>query len=373
MRISLRTSGGRGEYELAGDQPPFTIDNVLEKRILVRMAPSLIFDSGNIPKRLAGKPRIRVEQGSNHVYQFFAAAYLLPTPKRELGATGNAPMVLKEMQYSIAHINFYIVDSSDNSITIAPTSIECRNTSDTPIIIDHAHRLAQVSMLWARFSALDCMIQHREAFESHDVTQIKTAWRAVLRFFELDTSPLGWSMVSCREDSTIDSVGLSPEHTVIQPIEARIREFSNYRLQAIRSNESRRFSGEVKTRYDFRCVFTGMRLPRPGNGAIPGVDAAHILPWNTYDVNVVNNGLCLSKTCHWAFDNGILRLDYNRTLSRYELSIPESTRHLATQIGLDLSHFSSLCGAIPQDRFPANIAHRPDPDLIDRLNSDLYG
>lgn len=373
MRISLRTSGGRGEYELAGDQPPFTIDTVLNKRILVRMAPGLVFESGNVPRRKDGKPRIRLEPGYNHLYQYFAAAYLLPTPKRELGATGLAQRVLAEQGFSITHINFFIVDSSTDSFTIAPTSIECRNESETAIQIDHAHRLAMVSSFWSRYAGRGSVDSHRSSFESRDVNAVKAAWKEILRLFSNDPTILEWDSTEPPSNTDNDELILSPEHTVIRSIEARVREISKYRLQAIRSADARRFSGEVKTTYDYRCAFTGLRLPRPGNGAVPGVDAAHILPWKSYDVNVVSNGLCLSKSCHWAFDNGILRLDFNRTRGSYQLSIPDSTRHLAPELGLDLSYFVSLCGSVPMSRFPPDASKRPDPDLLNRLNSDLYG
>ena len=38
------------------------------------------------------------------------------------------------------------------------------------------------------------------------------------------------------------------------------------------------------------------------------MDAAHILPWAGYDLDVVSNGLCFCKHHHWAFDEGLILL-----------------------------------------------------------------
>ena len=83
MRIALRPSGGRGDYELAGSYNQLHASDLLEKRFFFQITPVLVIDGKAYAKRLSGKPRIRPE-GGKHAYVLIASILLLPPPRREL-------------------------------------------------------------------------------------------------------------------------------------------------------------------------------------------------------------------------------------------------------------------------------------------------
>jgi hypothetical protein len=154
----------------------------------------------------------------------------------------------------------------------------------------------------------------------------------------------------------------------ISPQEALIQRVRVWRQQAERGSAGRKFSREVSDAYEYRCLFSGQRLPRLEITESPGVDSAHILPWSTHDLNSVRNGLCLNKQCHWAFDQGILRLTFDGTCNTYAVSLPQSVRQAASRASFDLAYFDSMTGPIPNARLPRNKAVWPSPAYIAELN-----
>lgn len=97
----------------------------------------------------------------------------------------------------------------------------------------------------------------------------------------------------------------------------------------------------VREAYDYRCLFSGERFPKLKIFDSAGVDGAHILPWSTHGLNSVKNGICLCKQCHWGFDNGLLRLDFDSHSNNYLLSIPKSVENIAIKENFDIG--SSSC------------------------------
>lgn len=67
----------------------------------------------------------------------------------------------------------------------------------------------------------------------------------------------------------------------------------------------------VKT-YAHRCTTCGIRILTADGHTI--VEAAHIVPFYLTKNDDPRNGLCLCRTCHWAFDEGLLSVS-----SRYEV------------------------------------------------------
>jgi putative restriction endonuclease len=68
-----------------------------------------------------------------------------------------------------------------------------------------------------------------------------------------------------------------------------------------------RFRLEVVAAYEYACALTGHRLTTVSAGSI--VDAAHIHRFADSRNNAPDNGIALSKTSHWLFDNGLWSLD----------------------------------------------------------------
>jgi predicted restriction endonuclease len=159
------------------------------------------------------------------------------------------------------------------------------------------------------------------------------------------------------------------EETEIDPVEARIE-----RVRASeRGSGAAAFRQRVREAYDDRCVFSGQRLPRTELTSRVGVDAAHILPWSRYDLDDTRNGLCLAKQCHWAFDQGILRLTYDDRQTAYVLAIPEQFKTAAVAARFDLPEFEKLEGVVPEARLPKNRALWPSKTYLRELNQYLDG
>jgi hypothetical protein len=101
------------------------------------------------------------------------------------------------------------------------------------------------------------------------------------------------------------------------------------------------------------------------------VDAAHILPWYAYDLDLVSNGVCLCKIHHWAFDEGLIQIRFENGV--YFVDIPES---IADRLAVENPSFSldrlrEYIGPIPESRLPADPKQRPDPRFLERLSE--YG
>jgi hypothetical protein len=170
--------------------------------------------------------------------------------------------------------------------------------------------------------------------------------------------------------SMASNVFLEDDET--SPIEARVDRVREWRQIAVRGASGVRFRSEVARVYDFRCLFTGQRLPKTEVTESAGVDAAHILPWSTHDLDSPRNGLCLSKLCHWALDAGVLQFSFDRQRSCYVLEVPDRLRTAAPMAGFDLGYFQQISGRIPSSRFPADRSLWPSPSYLDELNQFVF-
>jgi putative restriction endonuclease len=67
----------------------------------------------------------------------------------------------------------------------------------------------------------------------------------------------------------------------------------------------------VKT-YEHRCTTCGIRVLTADGHTI--VEAAHIIPFSISQDDDPRNGLCLCRSCHWNFDEGLISVS-----SKYEV------------------------------------------------------
>lgn len=87
-----------------------------------------------------------------------------------------------------------------------------------------------------------------------------------------------------------------------QTVEETLMEEEKYR-PAVRDQGFRR---AVVTAYAHRCALCGIRVRTLDGHTV--VEAAHIRTWSeTYDDRPAN-GLSICRTCHWTFDEGLLRI-----------------------------------------------------------------
>lgn len=66
------------------------------------------------------------------------------------------------------------------------------------------------------------------------------------------------------------------------------------------------FRRAVVTAYAHRCALCGIRIRTLDGHTV--VDAAHIVPWSVGHDDRPANGMALCRTCHWTFDEGLLRV-----------------------------------------------------------------
>jgi putative restriction endonuclease len=144
-----------------------------------------------------------------------------------------------------------------------------------------------------------------------------------------------------------------------------VRESDRVSEQVAEENRSRgrdaRFRQSVVAAYDFTCALTGHRLVTLGAGSL--VDAAHIRPVSHGGPCVVANGLALSKSAHWLFDEGLWSVDGEwRVLVAYdrfqERLVPEAAGSLLRDLAGRVLHLPRRREHWPAAEFVAWHARR---------------
>ncbi|MBX7164682.1 MAG: HNH endonuclease signature motif containing protein [Saprospiraceae bacterium] len=385
MRIALRTSGGRGEYEMAGSQGDITLANVFNKRIILELVPGLLIDTGSELMRKDGKPRIRlVEKWGEHSYLTIASLLLLPKPIRELGKTiGGGRLQIRDSTFSITVINFAISKLTNEKITIRPTEIILQNYENISSKIDFAERLQLVFSLWdvvknSSTKTADInnyILTHEQSVLTGNLKELEKSANGIRKYTHSENDPLRQMLhdFGISGDNTY-TMGIHPEFAEVPEDDDRSSDeikseiIKKWRLLAVRGAGGERFRRLVHEAYGSKCIFTGSYLPSTILNPLPGVDAAHILPWSIHNINKVQNGICLNKLCHWAFDSGILRMNFDSKSNQYTVNVPDNFIDLHRENKIDLSYFIKIQGAIPRDNLPFNQDLWPSPEFINKFN-----
>ncbi|MGP1382991.1 MAG: HNH endonuclease [Thainema sp.] len=388
MRIALRPSGGRGDYELTGSDNGVYASELLEKQFYYQLTPNLEINGKARASRLSGKPRIRPQEDGKHPYTVMYSILLLPSPRREFVKTATSALTkLICKDYVIYGIDVDLVDNKPTRVVFAPSNIWARSQGGT-LRVNFIERMAIISMLWAvakgeKSELAQLIRQHQAAVASSNHPNIQNTATQIQKRFEVNTDvlplllnqfdlPSDLSSSSIDPGITNDTTGFESEDSDVSPQVAFRERVKKWRKQAERGSDARKFSITVREAYDYRCFFSGERFPRLSIFDSSGVDSAHILPWSTYGLNSVSNGICLCKQCHWGFDNGLLRLDFNEQSSSYVLSIPKNIEDIAVKEKFDLAPFQKCTGVIDRSRLPKNPGLWPDPKYIQELNSKFF-
>ena len=383
MRIALRTSGGRGEYEAAGSHESIRVHDVLDHQIILELLPGFTLPTNNFVRHTQGKPRIRLldPHTDSHVYLIMAAILLLPKPKREIGATPGGKLQIYKDNFSVISIPFDVVELSTTEIVISPTQMILSNSSSHSVRLDVIERLRIVMACWEaaskQSSALaGAIAQHKNAFNSNDVKAVISAAESIrlatiepddpLRHITKDLNlpnldELMWLGVHATE--TEEAMALGEENLEELKDAARNR-IKVWRQVALRGAAGTKFSAEVRQAYNHTCLFTGMRLPKTPSTGSSGVDAAHILPWAEYDLNAINNGICLSKLCHWAFDAGILQLNFDSSSLKYAIQLSSAALNAESAGLLKLDGLKNLQGVVSTSLLPKDSSNWPNPSFL---------
>lgn len=390
MRIALRTSGGRGEYEAAGSHESIRVHDVLNRHIFLELLPGLRLPTNNFIRHTQGKPRIRLLEphADSHVYLILAAILLLPKPKREIGATPGGKLQIYKDNFSVMSIPFDVVELSTTEIVIAPTQMILSNSTFDSVRLDVIERLRIVMACWDAAShqstaLASAVLQHKVAFYNQDVQAIISSVELIrlinsepddpLRHLTKDLNlpnldELMWLGVHATE--TDEAMGFGEENLEDLKEAARNR-IKVWRQIALRGAAGAKFSADVRQAYNHTCLFTGMRLPKTPTTGSSGVDAAHILPWAEYNLNSVNNGLCLSKLCHWAFDAGILQLNFDPSSLNYGIQLSPVALDAESAGLLKLDGLKDIQGVVSSSLLPKESANWPNPSFLKVYNEAL--
>lgn len=390
MRIALRTSGGRGEYEVAGSHETIRVHDVFDREIVLELLPGIRFPTNNFVRHTQGKPRIRLldPHSDSHVYLILAAILLLPKPKREIGATPGGKLQLYKDNFSVMSIPFDVVELTKTELVVSPTQMVLSNSTLDSVRLDVIERLRIVMACWdaasKRSSILsDAVIQHKIAFNGGDIKAMICA-AELLRLTNIEpddplrhitkelTLPnldeLMWLGVYATEAEEAMALG---EENLEELKEAARNRIKIWQQITMRGAAGAKFSADVRRAYNDTCLFTGMRLPKTSMTGSSGVDAAHILPWAEYNLNTVSNGLCLSKLCHWAFDAGILQLSYNAQTSNYKIALSAVAGAAESAGLLKLNGLKDLQGVVSNSLLPKDSSNWPSPSFLRVFNEAL--
>lgn len=393
MRISKQISGGRGEYEwcdLTDADPAW--GSLIDRRILLRLPGGIILDTACNLATQGGKSRIRVAQDARirrrvHPVYHVATALLLPWPTRKESNMGSGLPVLRADEYIITDIIADSVALTESGADMEVRTVRAANyTVPGGEDVDVLERFNLVRQLWANRGRLpeglsDLLGRHEALVSGGDqiaiaggdlISSIQQAAAESSRELAVmwctpRTDPLPTLLemagLPSPDPAEMPIEGIPPEHP-----EIRRREVARQRRMAARRGpESARFRRAVRQAYDATCIVCGLRLPQVGREGTPGVDAAHILPYSKFDMDLAANGLCLCKLHHWAFDEALIEIRASGS-GGYEIAIPDEAdaRAQATP-GFDLGFLRAYAGPIPDDRLPSDPTLRPSADCLRAL------
>lgn len=386
MRITRRTSGGRGEYEISERAPGrISPSDLVEKDIVLNLGRGVRFDTGTTLRHVQGKFRIRLKPGTEmHLHRQVVASLMLPESVRASSALGSGFPVIQRGRYTIQHIHVDKVVVRGEKATLYISTLEARNASQEGEEIDVAGRVKNLRLVWKERLKLPAIVC--ELVEDHNSAvmcggPIPQGAENVVRCIEQEMSQqetdlgIPYSGLTDVLPVLVKALDVELEEPVtrleeIEPeaLELRRRVMKDWRRWAARrGGASAKFRRDVREAYNSTCIVCGEKYPSTPFNRVPGVDAAHILPWAEYDLDEVFNGICLCKLHHWAFDEGIIVIRYEN--GAYFVEIPARAKETIQpeRTGFSLGKIERYAGRVLEDRLPRNLGARPRPALLDAL------
>jgi len=294
---------------------------------------------------------------------------------------------VKYESYSITAIKVDVADLGSRNVILRPTDLLLENADHLQGKVEFAQRMSRITRVWEAASHLNTplakivnSLEEAVLAENPDYKAIENHAQEISDFLGTDVDPLpiierqfGLTEATQEHSPLLQTQQFTHQADFgvddsTSQLEARLERVKQWRQIAVRGAAGRQFSRDVTSHYEFRCLFSGQRLPKTEATDSPGVDAAHILPWSTHNINAVPNGLCLNKLCHWAFDAGVVKLFYDDKSNAYVLDIPQKVRKAAKKTAFDLDYFEAFTGQIPLDHLPRNKNFWPAPKYLDELN-----
>lgn len=390
MRISRRTSGGRGEYEISEQSSEgYMPHDLVDRRLFLDLGQGLVFDTGTVLRHAQGKFRLRKEQGADmQLHRQLVAALLLPEAVRANNTMGGGDIIIQQGRYAVETVHLAVVKLDGNRAFLSVSDVIIANTDHTAEELKLHSRVVKLLRLWEERSRLPSEIQdllrrHEEFVRGggplhREAEQVVAALQELLSD-QADDLGIAYNEFTDPLQPLLDVLAsMNPEPTVrvddIEPeqVQLRRRVIRQWKKWAAhRGTASANFRRRVRAAYDSTCLVCGKSFPPTAHNRVPGVDAAHVLPWADYDLDTVDNGLCLCKLCHWAFDEGIILISHEE--SGYVMRVSPSAKQIITETRPDFSlHvFEELAGPIPPERLPQARNEWPNPKFLAELLRDL--
>lgn len=388
MRISRRTSGGRGEYEVSEDWEEISPHDLVGLPITIDFGNGISLDTRTELRHQGGKLRLRrLTTTGIQVPRQVAAALLMPHPVRADDSLGTGSPVMKRNQYAVNHMHLTSV-SLGFAATIQLGTLVLRNQMHDAEELAVPERVQLLRKVWNEKHQFPEPIAALIAEHEKQVAVGRSAGVVV----EKTTAQLEALVSESAQDldvpynegtdvlralcESLDLVQVEPSVPLaeVDPEEPELRrrilrEWK--RWASVRGPASAKFRVAVRSAYNSTCAVCGQHLPATAVNRRPGVDAAHILPWAEYDVDHVSNGICLCKHHHWAFDEGLIRIRF--VDGEYFIEVPEDVRAsiLSEDQCFSFESLSQFEGRIPEHLLPDEPSNKPHPDYLERLNEEL--
>ena len=383
MHIGFRTSGGRGEYEVVGSHSGYSARHLEGWTFSFHWPDGIVRDTGLwLDPADSGKPRLRsMLTPEFQVGRMCAAMLLLPDPRRELRKAGIEYPVALDKGYVMTQVGFgedTEFASVPELVTVHPTYVTLANLAYSESI-GVVERWRRIEALYAAAVALPTPVQHelakhRAYLASGQTIEVELTKivRDLAKSVEPSVPGYSWTTdclqtleVMCGLHSP-STPGLPPPDELPEDApDVKARSAHKYRLAKVRGTGQRKFSVAVREAYGHRCAFCGGCYGGVA-GLDSGLEAAHILAWASYDMDVVQNGMSLCKTHHWAFDAGLMLPVHDR--GKYVIRFTALARQLPAET---LALLGTDGFVIPSDWLPADPALRPSPTILKKYQEDL--
>lgn len=385
LQISRRTSGGRGEYEISGTLPTGLRSAQLEDYLLSLSLPNnfLVHTRVRVVKQ-GGKLRLRMTNVDIQIQKQIAAVFMMPDPARQTVALGAGEPVLQEGAYAIEHIEI------DTAVLVPPENavltvnrIITLNRSHFAHEIDLRDRAKMLEEVWQRRNEFpdeisSRLVQHESIVKGGEVDYATQKIVAELQRLVSERSADLGIVYSLRGDVLV-KLAESLRYQIPKPLliveevdpedlDLKRRTVKEWKRWAnARGPASAKFKQEVRNAYTSTCFICGAHYPKTPYNSTPGIDAAHIMPWNEYELDEVFNGLCLCKLHHWAFDEAIIMVRYDAGSYISEMPEDASTQIEEFDAEFSLNLLRQDLGVIPSERLPTQKQQWPHPELLAML------
>jgi hypothetical protein len=313
-----------------------------------------------------------------------ATVFMMPDPARQTVALGAGEPVLQEGAYAIEHIDIEsaVLVPPENAV-LKVNSITTLNRSHLAHEIELSERASMLHEVWNHRDEFPdeiatCLEQHENIVRGGQVDSETQRLVAEIQRLVFDRSADLGVVFSSRGD-VLEKLAESLHYQVPKPllivedvdpedIDLKKRTVKDWKRWAnARGPASAKFKQEVRRAYMSTCFICGAHFPKTPYNSTPGVDAAHIMPWNEYELDEVFNGLCLCKLHHWAFDETIIMIRYED--GKYISEMPEdASREIEESVAeFSLDLLRKDLGVLPATRLPPARRQWPHPDLLQML------